>query len=126
MWLAEAFGRRQDPEQGILVSGVLREMSIRQFSTQWCLQCGKDTTHYVMQCRDCGHVNALPSEIRRRSRAKSALRRKVPGLQSPLPVRARNAAEAREIFEIVRIGKAKDMAVTAQRLLSIASVGKKR
>ena len=37
-------------------------MSIRAFSNQFCPDCKKDTLHYAMRCRDCGHVNMTPTQ----------------------------------------------------------------
>jgi len=101
-------------------------MSVRHFTTQFCPDCQKDTMHFVSKCRECGHVNSTPFEMRKNARIKSAMRRSRPGMRSPLPVYAKNAIEAKEVLEAVRIGRAKDTAVTAQRLLSIASTRKSK
>lgn len=42
-------------------------MTVRQFSVQPCPTCKADTTHYVMKCRECGHVNETPTEVRQRA-----------------------------------------------------------
>jgi ribosomal protein L44E len=103
-------------------------MSVRHFTTQFCPDCQKDTMHFVSKCRECGHVNSTPFEMRKNARMKSAMRRKIKGLpfSALLPVRAKDANEAKELLEAVRIGRAKDTAVTAQRLLSIASTRKSK
>lgn len=45
-------------------------MTIHQFSVQPCPTCKADTTHYVMKCRECGHVNETPTEARQRANSR--------------------------------------------------------
>jgi hypothetical protein len=42
-------------------------VGIRDFSNQPCVPCAKDTVHFAMKCRECGHVNETSYAACRRS-----------------------------------------------------------
>lgn len=44
-------------------------MSIKNFNTQPCPDCKRDTTHFMMRCRDCGHINESNFTAYKRVRA---------------------------------------------------------
>lgn len=65
-------------------------VGIRDFSNQPCGPCGRDTLHFAMKCRECGHVNETSAQAIGRSCRRHHARKRH-GCADPRPlVEARN------------------------------------
>jgi hypothetical protein len=76
-------------------------MSIKHFSNQPCPICQKDTMHFAMKCRDCGHINQTQYELRKKARVRHGyiVRHSKGGLKRAAENFKEHAKKRREEFQ---------------------------